>query len=138
LIHFNFGLHDLKHVDPATRRPSDDPEHPSQVDVAVYAKLLDKICTKLKGTGANVVFATTTPVPEGKMSPFRHPKAVETYNRAARQIMELRDIAVNDLYGFALPHLEEWQRPANVHFKEEGSKALGERVAEVIREQLKP
>ena len=44
------------------------------------------------------------------------------------------DVAVNDLFQFALAQLESIQRPADVHFTKEGSRVLGERVAEAILE----
>jgi hypothetical protein len=45
-------------------------------------------------------------------------------------------IAVNDLYGFALPRLSKIQRPSNVRFTQEGSKVLAGQVAEAIVKAL--
>jgi len=45
-------------------------------------------------------------------------------------------ITVNDLNRFAAPKLNTLQRPVNVHFTPEGSRALGERVTETIRDAL--
>jgi len=50
--------------------------------------------------------------------------------------MKAHGIAVDDLYGFALPRLEKIQRPKNVHFTPEGSKALAEQVASHILKAL--
>lgn len=137
VIHFNFGLHDLKRVDPATQEASGDPNHPRQAEPEAYERNLRRIVERLKKTGARLVFATTTPVPEEKLSPHRDPKDVERYNEIARRVMEENGVAIDDLYSFALPRLAEIQRPANVHFTDEGSKALAEQVAASIREQLK-
>ena len=54
----------------------------------------------------------------------------------ARQIMAEHNITINDLNRFAAPKLDALQRPVNVHFTPEGSRALGERVTETIRDAL--
>jgi acyl-CoA thioesterase-1 len=50
----------------------------------------------------------------------------------AGKIMEVNDVPIDDLYAFALPRLSEIQRPANVHFTDEGSAALAAEVAASI------
>jgi acyl-CoA thioesterase-1 len=85
---------------------------------------------RLKATGAKLVWASTTPVPEGAEG--RVPEDVPKYNEAAKRVMEENGIPNNDLYVFALPRLKELQQPNNVHFKEEGSRALAEQVAASI------
>jgi acyl-CoA thioesterase-1 len=119
VIHFNFGLHDLKVMEDGKR----------QVELEQYEANLRKIAARLKETGAKVIFATTTPVPEGKVSPVRRPEDVARYNEAAMRVMKEMGIEVNDLYEVALPKLKEIQRPVNVHFTETGYAVLGERVA---------
>ncbi|MDE0904766.1 MAG: SGNH/GDSL hydrolase family protein [Planctomycetota bacterium] len=133
VIHFNFGLHDLKRVDAQSRKNSDDPSSPPQADIATYSKQLTNITDKLEASGARLIFATTTPVPPGKVRPHRDPKDVELYNAAARSIMIPRQIAIDDLYTFALPLLAEIQLPVNVHFTPEGSVALAHEVASSIQ-----
>ncbi len=62
VIHFNFGLHDLKYLDAAGKYVT--PDKGKQVaSVADYEKNLRAIVARLKQTGANLIFATTTPVP---------------------------------------------------------------------------
>ena len=72
-------------------------------------------------------------LPVFELKLYRDPEDVPRYNDAARALMQERGIAIDDLYAFALPRLEEIQEPVNVHFTAEGSKALGEEVARVIR-----
>jgi lysophospholipase L1-like esterase len=127
VVHFNFGLHDLKSMFDGYYQVSPDD----------YERNLRRIVFRLKQTGARLIFATTTPVPEGNLSPPRLPADVVLYNNRALNVMKENGVAVNDLYSFALPHLGEWQLPANVHFKDPGSAALGKEVARVIAEQLK-
>jgi lysophospholipase L1-like esterase len=133
VIHFNFGLHDLKHVDPETGKNSNDPIHPHQARLKNYTAQLRSIAQELQASGAQLIFATTTPVPKGDVRPFRDPEDVVKYNAAAWTVMSELGIPINDLYGFALLRLEEIQQPANVHFTPEGSRLLAERVAQGVR-----
>lgn len=124
VIHFNFGLHDLK---------MDNGKH--QVPLQDYEKNLRAIVARLKKTGATLIWCSTTPVPE-KTSPPREEDGVTAYNAAAKRIMDENGIRIDDLYRFALPRLDEIQRPADVHFTPEGSKVLARQVAASIEEAL--
>lgn len=136
VIHFNFGLHDLKHVDAKTGLNSELPEDPVQADVEQYRKNLEVIVRKLKATGAHLIFATTTPVAPGTGKPLREPDAPARYNATALEIMNAQDIQVNDLYALCESRLEELQLPQNVHFNPRGNQILAEQVAEVIQKAL--
>jgi lysophospholipase L1-like esterase len=137
VIHFNFGLHDLKRVDPQSGAPSDNPQHPRQAELDKYEAQLRTIVEKLQATGATLIFATTTPVPEGRVRPHRDVEDPPRYNEAALRVMKQYKVAINDLYGFALPRLEQIQHPVNVHFTPEGSRVLAEQVVRHIREALR-
>jgi len=126
VIHFNWGLHDLK---------MDTGKH--QVPLDQYEKNLRELVKQLKATKAKLIWASTTPVPDAKVNPPRKDSDVIAYNAAARKVMEENGVAIDDLYGFALPRLKEIQRPANVHFTDEGSKALAKEVAARIEKALK-
>ena len=78
VIHFNWGLHDLKLMG--------DGQH--QVSLPDYERNLDQLVQRLKQTGARLVWASTTPVPEGKLKTPRRPEDVPSYNAAARKVME--------------------------------------------------
>jgi lysophospholipase L1-like esterase len=127
VIHFNFGLHDLKRLDDGKQ----------QVPIESYERYLRLIVQRLKKTGALLIWASTTPVPEGKLSPPRVPADVTAYNTAAARVMNENGVAINDLYGFALPLLTEIQRPVNVHFTDSGSERLGKQVAGAIEQVMK-
>ena len=137
VIHFNFGLHDLKRVNGETGKNSNDPNDPRQSEPDKYKERLQEIVKKLKATNAKLIYATTTPVPKGKMRPHRDTTDPERYNKIAAEIMKENEIEVNDLFAFANERLEKIQRPANVHFTKEGSVELGKQVAEKIRGALK-
>jgi hypothetical protein len=136
LIHFNFGLHDMKHVDPVTGKNSTNPADPLQADLKQYKKNLKKIVEELKQTGADLIFATTTPYPDKTNGPLRDPGMPEKYNRVAIKIMNKNNIGINDLYTFAKPRLNEIQLPNNVHFTEKGYRALAGKVIDRITERL--
>ncbi len=136
LIHFNFGLHDLKHVHPETGRNSTNPDHPQQANLAQYTRNLRKIVRQLQATRAKMIFATTTPYPDKPGGPLRRADQVAKYNTAAFEIMREHGIRVNDLHDFVLPHMDKWLLPNNVHFRVVGNRALARRVAEAIREAL--
>ena len=136
VIHFNWGLHDLKH-ESADGKPSGLETDPVQSTVEAYEKQLRELVAKLKTTGAKLVFATSTPVPEGRLKPFRSDADVVRYNQAAVRVMQEHQIAVNDLYAFIKPKMAEWQLPSNVHFNPEGCKALAQKVAGAIGSALK-
>ncbi|QDU63479.1 GDSL-like Lipase/Acylhydrolase [Planctomycetes bacterium Pan216] len=127
LIHFNWGLHDLKFMDDGKK----------QVSLEDYKKNLNELTDRLGKTGAILVWASTTPVPEGNLKPIRHDSDVKAYNAAAAEIMKKKNIATDDLYSFAKPKLEKIQIPVNVHFTPAGSKVLGKQVAGYIQKKLK-
>lgn len=126
VIHFNWGLHDLKGM----------PDGTLQVSLEDYEKNLRTLVEQLKATGAALVWASTTPVPEGDLSPPRRNEDVIRYNEVAAKVMAENGVRINDLYAFCLPQLADLQRPVNVHFTAKGSAALAEQVASVLAEVL--
>lgn len=125
VIHFNWGLHDIK---------LGTGKH--QVPIDQYEKNLRDLVKIMKATNAKLIWATTTPVPEGKTNPPRKNSDVVEYNKVAKKIMDENGVAINDLYAFALPQLEKIQLPVNVHFTAKGSEALADRVAAAIEKAL--
>lgn len=132
VIHFNFGLHDLKRVHPESGHNSSNPEDPHQADPLRYEAQLLSITEGLLATGARVVFATTTPVPPKAGSPFRAPEDAVLYNQIAARVMGELGVQIGDLFSLVTEGPQGWQKPQNVHFTREGSKALGEEVARAI------
>jgi predicted esterase/lysophospholipase L1-like esterase len=126
VIHFNWGLHDLKIM----------PDGKHQVPLEQYEENLRKLVDRLKSTGADLIWASTTPVPVGKLKPGRSDDDVQRYNAAAEKIMKEKGIAIDDLYAFALPQLEHIQLPSNVHFTKRGSEVLAGKVAQSIEQKL--
>jgi acyl-CoA thioesterase-1 len=130
VIHFNWGLHDLKHWKDGKMDITGD----QVTTVEDYAANLKLLVKRLRATGAKLIWATTTPVPEG--SAGRVPGDDVKYNAAAQRVMQEANIPIDDLHAVASARLAELQRPKNVHFTDAGSRALAEKVVESIRAQL--
>ena len=89
-----------------------------------------------RASSARLIVATTTPVPDGKVKPYRAPADVATFNVVAKELAEKHGAAVDDLFAFADERLAEIQRPANVHFTDQGSAALAEKVVGSLKKEL--
>ncbi len=92
--------------------------------------------TQLKATGAQLIWCSTTPVPDVKLTPLRRNSDVLAYNAAAQKIMGENGVAIDDLYAFAAPQLEKIQLPANVHYSKDGYDVLAGQVSKSIVEVL--
>jgi acyl-CoA thioesterase-1 len=137
VIHFNWGLHDLKYLGPEGQNLADPQAAGSrqQVPPADYESNLRKLVQRLKKTGAALIWCSTTPVPEGAQG--RVPGDAAKYNDIAARVMKDEGVAIDDLYAFAKPRLAQIQLPANVHFTPDGSAALAGEVARAIAAALK-
>jgi hypothetical protein len=136
VIHFNFGLHDLKYLGPKGQNLADPKAADShqQVPIEQYKANLKRIAARLKKTGATVIWCETTPVPQGAKGRVVGDSA--RYNDAATDAMaELGGIETDPLYDFAVKHADT-QKEANVHYTPEGSAKLAGQVAKVIRKAL--
>ncbi|MDR3401687.1 MAG: SGNH/GDSL hydrolase family protein [Chthoniobacter sp.] len=126
VIHFNWGIHDLKIM----------PDGKRQVEPADYEMNLRALVAKLKATGAKLIWATTTPIPDGELNPPRSFGKVPEYNEIAQRVMKENGVAIDDLNTAITPHLAEMQNPKDVHYKPEGYALLAKQVAASIESQL--
>ncbi|MBM4019334.1 MAG: SGNH/GDSL hydrolase family protein [Planctomycetes bacterium] len=133
VIHFNWGLHDLKYVDDKNNL-ADAAAGKQCVPLPEYEKNLRQLVERLKKTGAKLIWCATTPVPEGAAG--RVPGDEVKYNQAAARVMAEAGVEINDLHAFAAPKLKDIQQPKNVHFTADGSKQLAQVVAERIAKAL--
>tara|TARA_B100001057_G_scaffold238907_1_gene239161 strand:+ start:734 stop:1408 length:675 start_codon:yes stop_codon:yes gene_type:complete len=136
IIHFNFGLHDIKHIDPVTGKNSKNLTHPHQASPEEYERNLNEIVKILRRTGAKLIFATTTPYPDKLGKQMRSPGMPKIYNQVALKIMKMNEIKINDLYTLVLPRINQLQRPNNVHFNAKGSEFLAELVIKSVMESI--
>lgn len=134
VIHFNWGLHDLKYLGPQGQNLADPMAKDShqQVPLDEYEANLRKLVARLKKTGARLIWRSTTPVPEGARGRVAGDSV--KYNAVAKKIMDEHGIAIDDQYSFAMQRLDRIQRKADVHFTPEGSKTLaGQAVAAILK-----
>lgn len=136
VIHFNHGLHDLvKGYRTTYDRYKITHDGRRLVELDAYKSNLDKIVQRLQKTDAQLIFATTTPVPEG--NGMRNVEDVLKYNKVALEVMKKYQVPVNDLYSLAKTYQKTWQLPkSNVHFKPIGSQGLGKQVTNEIEKYL--
>lgn len=129
IIHFNFGLHDLKYLDAAGQLAP--PEKGKQVtSLTEYEANLRTIVAGLRPTGAKLIFATTTPVPDKSAGRIENDEV--RYNAVAVRVMRELGVAIDDLHAFVKPRQAQAQRPNNVHFSAEGSAQLADAVVATI------
>ena len=126
VIHFNWGIHDLKFM----------PDGKRQVEPEDYEKNLRALVTRMKATGAKLIWATTTPIPDGELNPPRRFGTVPEYNAIAKKVMMENGVAIDDLNAAITPHLAELQNAKDVHYKPEGYAFLAKQVATSIEAAL--
>jgi len=117
VIHFNFGIHDRN------------------TPVADYTSRLDQLIARMKETGAKLIWASTTPIPDTPDGKQTAASIVEK-NKVAEQVMVRHGIVIDDLFGAITPHLSTMQNPNDVHFNGQGYDFLGQTVAKAIEAAL--
>ncbi len=130
VIHFNFGLHDLKYMGPNGENLWDPKTGHPQVSIQDYQKNLDSITRRLKKTGAKVIWRNTTPVPPGARG--RVVGDSKKYNDVAAKIMKKHGIPTHDMFSYSKERMKDIMRKADVHFTPDGSTKLAETVVEQI------
>ena len=137
VIHFNWGLWDLCYRHPQSKEQGrrDKERGTLTTSLEQYEKNLNQLAVRLKKTKAKLIWAHTTTVPKGEAG--RKVGDDDKYNEAAARVMKKHGIEINDLNALtdSFP-AELFTAPGNVHFKTEGSKKLGQAVAEKITEAL--
>lgn len=136
LVHWNNGYWDMNIEAPMTEaiHPLDE-----------YENYLRRIIRLIRQNGAQIVFATTTPIyEEGKAKDNTGTGAsinysndwVMKYNEAACRIMEAEGVLVNDLYGLCLKGPKYYKCEDMLHLTEEGYQEVAKQTAECIRKLL--
>lgn len=136
VIHFNWGLHDMKYINEKTQLVAVEKGR-QWVPVEQYEPNLRMLVQRLKRTGAKLIWCATTPVPDGAGG--RVPGNEVPYNAAALRVMQAEGIPVNDLHGFVgspEKRLAMGGKPKDVHYTDEGSKALADEVVKAIENAL--
>lgn len=126
VIHFNWGIHDLKIMEDGKR----------QVEPAAYEQNLRTLVARMQATGAKLIWATTTPIPDGELNPPRQFGQVQEYNAIAARVMTERGIPTDDLNAHITPEFTKLSIPKDLHYTKEGSEFLAKKVAEEITKAL--
>jgi acyl-CoA thioesterase-1 len=131
VIHFNFGLHDIKVMSGGLTAPV------LQVPPDQYEKNLRELVKRLQATGAKLIWATTTPVPDSTtLRPLRLETDVVKYNEIAARVMADNKIPTDDLFNVVLPQEAQLQVKNNVHFTKPAYQLLAQHVADSIKAAL--
>jgi acyl-CoA thioesterase-1 len=133
VIHFNWGLHDMKYIDAQTKL-TEISKGQQWVPVEAYEKNLAELVQRLKKTGAKLIWCTTTPVPEGVHG--RVPGEEDKYNAAALRVMQAAGVPVDDLCAFIAPQRAKLGLPKDVHYTAAGYAALAGEVVKALEGAL--
>ena len=117
IIHFNFGIHDRG------------------TSLADYTKRLEQLIVRMQKTGAKLVWANTTPIPDEPTKGYKASTIVE-HNQAAEEVMKRYHISIDPLFEAVTPRQAELQLPHDVHFKPEGYDFLGQAVAKSLLAEM--
>ena len=137
VIHFNWGLHDLcyRHPDSTATGRRDKINGAISVPLDEYTLNLEALVQQLKDSEARLIWANTTFVPDGEVG--RVPGDDLRHNRAAAEIMERHEIALDDLHILTSEFDQSlFIEPGNVHYTDEGYTVIAAKVAEQIRVAL--
>ena len=136
LIHFNWGLHDLKYMGKdGTNLVPKEKGGIVQVPLSEYEKNLEKLVIGMKKSAKQLVWRNTTPIPPG--SKARYVGDSVKYNQVAARITKKHGVPTLDLYTPSKKNMKDWMKKADVHYHAHGSQALAERVAGDILKRLK-
>jgi hypothetical protein len=116
VIHFNFGIHDRA------------------APLADYANRLEQLVERMQQTGAKLVWASTTPIPD--VADKYSAESIVQRNAAAADLMQKHGVAIDDLFTAIMPRLAELQNPNDVHFTGLGNQFLGEQVAKFLKSMI--
>lgn len=137
VIHFNWGLWDFCYRSPESKAmwQKDKIYGSIAIPLKQYETNLNQLVRRLKKTGAKLIWASTTVVPEGE--PGRFAGDDWEYNEVAASIMKINGIKIDDLYKLTKefpPNL--FSGPGDVHYANAGYKLIAAQVAESIRSAL--
>jgi len=137
VVHWNNGYWDMN-----VEEPMCEPMHP----IDEYCHFLKRIIDLCKKNASKIIFATTTPVLDKGMAIDNSNTGcyisydnqwVQSYNEAAKKLMAQEGVVVNDLYAFVQRDKHYYKCPDQLHLTLEGYRLCAERVAEMIRGELK-
>ena len=131
VVHWNNGLHDIGH------NPN---RAPAQMPLEVYRANVGFVLQQLLAAGAQVVWATSTPVhPERPFRPDQwswRNEEIDQYNEAALEVMAAQQVSVNDLHVLVAADVDSYLAEDQLHLSEAGKEKCAEAVAAKVRALL--
>ncbi len=146
VVHWNNGLWDVLHLNAASGGHDGEAEgktiSPPNVSAEllfdadpltppdIYRYYIGRVLTRIRQLfpGAEVVFATTTPVIEKQANwAYRSNSEIDDYNRIAREVLTPQGVRINELGNFARKNCEALHRDW-VHYSDEGSTMLADEI----------
>lgn len=138
VIHFNWGLHDFcyRSTDSKSEVRRDKVHGKPDVALPQYGPNLEKLVAQLEKTGAKLIWASTTFVPEGETCRFSGDEI--PYNRVARGVMTRQGIQIDDLHALtdSFP-ANMFLAPGNVHYTAPGYARIAAQVAAAVETALR-
>ncbi len=127
VVHWNNGIHDVGH-NPA--------RSPVQIPIDMYRDNIEFILDQLITITPKVVWATSTPVhPERPFVDTQwswRNEEIDRYNGVARDLMESREVTINDLHSLVSPNMSEFLSDDMLHLSETGQQACAKAVAKAV------
>lgn len=126
LIHWNNGLWDTAVL---------NPEDGCFTPIEEYVRDLTRIVRELRKTGANVIFATTTPahpLRELDAESKQFNERIEQYNQRAMELMHTEGIVINDLFSIVKSNISEYVSDDYLHLTDVGSEMCANAVVQSI------
>lgn len=136
VVHWNNGYWDMN-----VEAPMTEAMHP----VDEYVHFLKRIIKEIRRNGAEIIFATTTPILKSGASLDNTGTGMEIsynndwvtkYNEAAKNLMAEESVTVNDLYGLTLKGKNYYKCDDMLHLTEEGYRVCAKQAAKLIEEKL--
>ncbi|TJY44528.1 hypothetical protein E5161_03900 [Cohnella pontilimi] len=125
IIHWNNGLWDLHHEAPMVE---------ALTSLDEYIGQMKRILNELQRTGANIIFATTTPIPPDGVG--RSNAEIDLYNAAVVEVMDANGVEVNDLNRLVKEDLAGNICEDKLHLTELGNQRCAAQVIEKIKKYL--
>jgi hypothetical protein len=133
VIHFNWGLWDLcyRHPQSKVQGNRDKANGILTTSLEQYEENLDLLVARLRKTGAKLIWAHTTFVPEGEAGRFAGDDA--KYNQVATKVMKKHGIPINNLHSQTMDFSPDlFVEPGNVHYTIDGYRQLAQQVAKEL------
>lgn len=131
IVHWNNGIHDSGH----------NPNRcPVQIPIEMYRANLEFILGRLTAMTPNLIWATITPVHPDR--PLRDTEwswrneEIDRYNDVARELMESRNVPIDDLHALVWSNVAEFLSEDQLHLSEAGQAACAQAVVESVSPYL--